>query len=152
MKTPPPARKPRPQPAAPEAAGEGPTDPAVEAFLTALVHPRKGEVEALRRILLDASPAVREGIKWNVPSFRTTEYFATFHLRARGADDRVRLIFHTGAKVKESAAKGVPVADPAGLLEWLAKDRAAVVFADAADVAAKREALQALVRAWIALL
>lgn len=128
------------------------TDPAVDAFMTALVHPRKAEVEALRRIVRGASPAVREGIKWNVPSFRTTEYFATFHLRAKGADDRVRLIFHTGAKVKASATEGVAVADPAGLLAWLAKDRASVTFADAADVAAKRGALEALVRAWVALL
>jgi hypothetical protein len=125
-------------------------DPAVEAFMEALVHPRRAEVETLRRIVLGASPAVREGIKWNVPSFRTTEYFATFHLRAKGADDRVRLIFHTGAKVKASATEGVAVADPTGLLSWLAKDRASVTFEGAADIAAKREALEALVRAWVA--
>ena len=93
--------------------------------MAALVHPRKAEVEALRRIVRGASPAVREGIKWNVPSFRTTEYFATFHLRVKGADDRVRLIFHTGAKVKASATEGVAVADPAGLL--LALERGRVV-------------------------
>jgi hypothetical protein len=35
------------------------------------------------------------------------------------------------------------------LLEWLAKDRCLVTFADGKDVQAKRAALQAIVREWI---
>ena len=65
---------------------------------------------------------------------------------------RVWLILHTGAKVKASATKGVPVADPTGLLEWLGKDRCVVKFADGKDVQAKRAALQAIVGEWIRLL
>ena len=128
---------------------DGPqTDPAVAAFLRELDHPLKREIEAVRRIILGVSPAIREGIKWNAPSFRTTDYFATLNLRQGG----VWLILHTGAKVKASATKGVPVADPTGLLKWLAKDRALVTFADAKEVQAKRSALEAVLREWIKLL
>ena len=90
------------------------TDPAIAAYLHALKHPRKPEQEALRLIILGASPAIREGIKWNSPSFRTTEWFATINVHAQ---DRVRLILHLGAKVKDNATKGMRIADPQGLLE-----------------------------------
>jgi len=134
-------------PAAAPAPGGAQEDPAVLAFLRDLEHPRKAEILALRQIILGVDPAIREEIKWKAPSFRTTDHFATFNLRGK---DGVRLILHTGAKVKASAQEGVPVADPTGLVEWLAKDRGLVTFADAKDVEAKRGALEALLRAWIA--
>ena len=90
------------------------------------------------------TPGVTEGIKWNAPSFRTTEWFATFHLRAKA---RVMVILHLGAKAR--AGDGITVADPAGLLTRLGKDRASVTFADESDVAAKGEAFAALIRRWI---
>ena len=61
------------------------------------------------------------------------------------------LILHAGAVRKDFAAQG-KIADPSGLLEWLAKDRCLATFEDAADVAAKRAALRTIVRAWIGLL
>lgn len=124
-------------------------DAGVVAFMDGLEHPMKAEIDAVRRIILGASPQIAEGIKWNAPSFRTTEYFATFHLRAKTG---VQVVFHTGAKVKASASKGVRVEDPAGMLDWRAKDRALVTFADAAEVRAKGAAFKALVRAWIGVL
>lgn len=119
----------------------------VEEFLRTLDHPLKREVETLRRIVLAADPTVRESIKWNAPSFLTTEHFATFNLHAK---DRVRLIFHAGAKAGALARTGVKVDDPRGLLQWPAKDRAVAEFASAAEVEARRDALTALVRAWVA--
>ncbi|WP_437618624.1 DUF1801 domain-containing protein [Sorangium sp. So ce1151] len=133
-------------PAAPSDPGEAQENPAVVAFLRELDHPLKEEVVALRQIILGVSPAIREEIKWNAPSFRTTEHFATFNLRAK---DRVRLILHLGAKVKDTAVKGLEIADPAGLLEWLAKDRCLVTFSDGEDVQAKRAALESVLRAWL---
>ena len=134
------------RPVAKPVTGDSQTSPDVIAFLADLEHPLKAEIESVRRIILGASPDIREGIKWNAPSFRTTEYFATFHLRTK---DSVRLVLHTGAKVKESATTGLKIADPAGLLEWLAKDRCLVTFRDAKDLQAKKPALEALVREWI---
>ncbi|WP_437973104.1 DUF1801 domain-containing protein [Sorangium sp. So ce295] len=133
-------------PAAPATPAGAQESPAVVAFLRELEHPRKEAIVALRQIILGVSPAIREEIKWNAPSFRTTEHFATFNLRAK---DRVRLILHLGAKVKDTAAKGLEIADPAGLLEWLAKDRCLVTFTDGEDVQAKRAALESVLRAWL---
>lgn len=117
----------------------------VEAFLAALDHPFKAEILALRRVVLAVDPAIGEGIKWNAPSFRTTDDFATFHLRARGG---VQIILHHGAKSR--AAPVHAIEDPTGLLEWLGPDRASVKFRDGAEVEARREAFTALLRRWIA--
>lgn len=121
------------------------TDPAVVAFLRDLDHPRKADVEAVRRIILAAGPEVREGIKWNAPSFRTADYFATVNVHAR---DQVRLILHRGAKAKTGATR-MRIADPAGLLQWLGTDRCLVTFDAKTTVRAHRAALTAIVRAWI---
>jgi len=58
----------------------------VEAFLASLDHPFKPEILALRQVILGADPSIAEGIKWNAPSFRTSEYFATMHLRAKDGE------------------------------------------------------------------
>lgn len=128
----------------------GPAAPqSVDALLAALEHPHRPEIEALRQVILAADPRIREGIKWNAPSFFTSEHFATFHLRAK---DGVQIILHLGAKVRETASTGVVIADPSALLEWLAADRATVKFRDVADIAARGEAFTAVLRQWIALL
>ncbi len=136
--------------ARPEARSDDPqADPAVIAFLRDLDHPLKGAIEAVRTVILGVSPEIGEGIKWNAPSFRTTDYFATLNLRARDGQERVWLILHTGAKVKASATKRLSIADPAGLMTWLAKDRCLVTFDDVKDVKVKRAALQTIIRSWI---
>lgn len=118
----------------------------VDAFIAALDHPHIAEIEAVRRIILAADPSIGEGIKWNAPSFHTTEYFATMHLRAKQG---VQVILHLGAKARKDL-DSMEIADPAGMLEWLGKDRATVKFADMNDIRARRDAFQALLREWIA--
>ncbi|MCQ4166363.1 DUF1801 domain-containing protein [Tahibacter harae] len=117
----------------------------VQSFIAALDHPLKQEIAALRQILLDADPKITEEIKWNAPSFRTSEHFATMHLRAK---DGLQLILHLGAK----SGRTVPpqaIADPHKLLTWLGPDRASVKFASREDLAQKRVPLVAIVQAWI---
>jgi hypothetical protein len=118
----------------------------VAAFLDALDHPHKPEILALRRIILDADPGIAEGIKWNAPSFRTSEWFATFHLRARSG---VQVILHFGAKVRDTSGARAAIADPTSILAWLAGDRASATFRDLADVEARRSAFAAVIRGWI---
>ena len=77
---------------------------------------------------------------------RTTEYFATVNLRAR---DRVQLILHRGAKAKDNSTKGMQIADPAGLIKWLAWDRCLVTLGAGKDIQARRAAFEAIVREWI---
>jgi hypothetical protein len=45
--------------------------------------------------------------------------------------------------------KGLKIADPDGLLQWLAKERRVVTLKDAKDVEAQKAALRAIVQAWI---
>jgi uncharacterized protein YdhG (YjbR/CyaY superfamily) len=116
----------------------------VDDYMRKLKHPLKKELEAVRQLILGVSPKIAEGIKWKSPSFRTTEYFATVNVHGK---DNLRLILHTGAKVKAGA--GPKIDDPAELLKWLGKDRAMVTLGDAKDVKAKSKALRAILRQWI---
>jgi len=120
----------------------------VDTLLSALTHPRTPEIQALRAIILASDSRIAEGVKWNAPSFRTTEYFATFHLRAK---EGVQLILHFGARVRADRRARPPLADPAHLLTWLANDRATATFRDLDDIAAKRSDFQRLLQAWIEL-
>lgn len=129
---------------------KAPSKPAgsdVDDFMRALEHPLKAEIEAVRAIIRGASPEISEGIKWNAPSFRCGEWFATVHLRSR---DAVQVILHLGAKVRGDGAKGVLVEDPEGLLEWLGKDRASVKLRDMSEIRAKGGAFGEIVRGWVA--
>ena len=118
----------------------------VETFLAALDHPFKPEILAIRQIILDADPSIAEAIKWNAPSFYTSEHFATFQLRTKGG---VQIILHLGAKKRDTALSGIAIADPQGLLTWLAKDRASATFRDLQDVEARRSAFADIIRQWI---
>lgn len=120
----------------------------VDAFMQKLDHPLKKEFEAVRAIILGASSEISEGIKWNAPSFRVNEYFATFHLRK----NEVLVILHLGAKVKGNSTAGLKINDPTDLLEWLAKDRAAVTFRDMKAIKSSKAAFDKIVRQWIAYL
>jgi hypothetical protein len=123
------------------------TDPVVVEFLRELDHPLKSEIEAVRQIILGVDASIREGIKWNGPSFRTAEYFATLFLRAT---DRVQLIFHKGAKVKDNSTKEMQITDPNGLIEWLAKERCRITVGAGKEIAKNRPGLETIVREWIA--
>lgn len=125
------------------ASGSGAQD--VDALLGPLDHPLKDGVALLRATVLAASPAISEGVKWNSPSFRTTEWFGTINIRK----DSLMLILHLGAKARAVGVGAPQVADPAGLLKWLGKDRAALGFADLAAIQGSRDAIARIVRQWI---
>lgn len=118
----------------------------VAELLDTLDHPHLAEIRALRAVILGADARIAEEVKWNAPSFRTTDHFATVHLRAR---DGVQLILHLGARSRPDAAVRAEVADPTAMLRWLAADRASVTFRDLEDVEARRDALAEVVRQWI---
>lgn len=120
------------------------TSEAVDAFMAKLEHPHKDATAELRRIMCAADLSIAEGVKWNAPSYRTTEYFATTHLRAK---DGIGIVLHLGSKVRDTPA--FQLEDPQGLLKWLAKDRALMNFAGIHDVRGHEAAIQAIVRQWI---
>jgi hypothetical protein len=121
-------------------------DADVETFLASFEHPFKREVIALRQLILGVDARITEGIKWNAPSFRTSEWFATFQLRAKG---EVQIILHLGAK-KRPELERLEIADPAALLEWLGPDRASVKFRDLEHIERTRLDFIELIRQWMA--
>jgi len=119
----------------------------VAAFLAGLDHPFKKEIEVLRHIILGANPGLTEHIKWNAPSFCFNgEDRITFNLQGKGM---FRLIFHCGAKVKNAKSTGTLFEDKTGLLEWLASDRAVVVFTSMEDIRSREPAITETVNSWI---
>ncbi|MBX8465839.1 DUF1801 domain-containing protein [Deinococcus sp. RIT780] len=121
-------------------------NPAVTAFLAALEHPHRAQIGELRAVILAANPAIREEVKWNAPSFRLADHFATFKLRP---ESTLQVVLHTGAKVRAEPLV-MHIDDPAGLLAWVAPDRAVLTLRDPDTVAAHSDAVQGIVRQWIA--
>ena len=118
----------------------------VDDFVAGLDHPLKDTIVALRSLVLGVDPAIGEEIKWNAPSFRTSEHFATMHVRA---PDVVQLILHLGARRGRTIPAGA-IADPHRLLVWLGPDRASLRVRGAEELAARRDAMTAILRQWIA--
>ena len=109
--------------------------PSVEAFMAALGHPMKAEVQAVRRIIQGVDPRIAEAIKWNAPTFSFKGYLVTLDLHA----PQLRLVFHNGAIL----------ADPEGILKGAWPDRRLVTLLSMAEVEACRAALEGVVREWI---
>lgn len=107
-------------------------------------------VETIRQIILATDPAIGERIKWNNPSFYYTGEMKPFDPKEYKREiavfnlfkNRIMLVFPSGAKVR----------DTSGLLEGDYPDgRRLAVFTDLEDVQAKATALQAVLKAWLAL-
>jgi hypothetical protein len=119
------------------------TSAAVDQFMSELRHPFKAEIQAIRELALSLGGEVQEGIKWNAPSYRTSEYFATTNLRVKNG---IGVILHLGAKVRDET---VAIDDPQQLLTWLGSDRASVSFSGMEEFKAKRQAFKAILEQWI---
>jgi hypothetical protein len=114
------------------------------AFLAALDHPLKADIEAVRKLVLAADPAIADGVKWNSLSFRHTDWFATVNLRSK---DVIQLVMHTGAKAKDNPKLKIP--DENGLLVWLARDRALATLGAGKTLKGNAKAFTAIVKAWV---
>lgn len=117
----------------------------VDAFLAALDHPLKREIEAVRALILGLGPEVSEGIKWKAPTFRTSNDFATVNLRSTNS---LQLILHLGAKVRPDL-EAPHIDDPANLLKWLARDRCMATLGADEAYRANAPAFEAVLRQWI---
>ncbi len=116
----------------------------VDQFVAELSQPLKADVEALRRVILSTADGIAEGIKWNAPSFYTSEHFATMRLNGKVP---LQLILHLGTK-KRTFPPGA-IEDPTKMLAWLGPDRACVSFAIPGAVSTHAEALQSILRQWL---
>jgi hypothetical protein len=115
----------------------GERSPEVDAWFERYDNPLRELVQAVRAVMLEADDRVTETIKWQAPTFVYRGNIASFFPKAKG---HVTLMFHQGATLD----------DPTGLLQGDGDTSRSVKIADAGDLAAKRDALAGLVRAWIA--
>lgn len=104
-----------------------------EAYMLALEHPLKEEINAVRELIKKASTKITERIKWNAPSYYYKEDLVTFNHRNRS---RVHLVFHHIAIVK----------DKSPLLEGEYKDRRMMYFDSMADIRAKEKELNRILK------
>lgn len=109
----------------------------VDAYMRALEHPRKAEIQAVREIIVNANSKIAERVKWNAPSFFYRADLGAFNPRATGFAQLI-LVFPNGL-----------VSEPSGLLEGAWNDRRIARFYDLADVRAKEAALTRVVNAWV---
>lgn len=121
----------------------------VDAYMAKLTHPLADVAAALRKIILSTDPEIGEEIKWNAPAFfyigelppfNPKEYkrhIVVFNFHQR---DRIRLVFPSGARVK----------DKSGLLEGDYPDgRRLALFHDMREVQSRKAVLQRVVKQWL---
>ena len=119
----------------------------VAEFFDKLDHPLRSAMLAVREMILAADDSITEHIKWNAPSFcHRGNDRVTFNIRK---GDQILLIFHRGAKVKDSNGGCRLIEDDSGLLEWLADDRAMLKITGIDEAVNKRAGLTAIVKKWI---
>lgn len=97
-----PARK----PGEPTKASSKPVE-SIDVMIEGMKPPFREALETVRRIILSVDSSIQEGVKWNSPSFRTADWFATVNLRGKGGEERVWLILHAGAKAGPDLQKSV---------------------------------------------
>ena len=108
----------------------------VDDFMERLDYPLKAEAQALRDIIKGVDTSITEQIKWNAPSYRTSDYIVTFNFHD---PKQLRLIFHNPAIASI----------PSAILEGDYPDRRLVYFASMNDVNAKKPALVQVVKTLI---
>jgi hypothetical protein len=111
----------------------------IDEFVSKLKHPLKAEMEAVIKIIREASTKLEEDVKWGGPSFDYVEPMATFNPRVT---EYVAVIFH----------KGELLNDKTGLLEAGPKGRAYAKFRSMQDVKKQKGNLQKVVKGWIKLM
>lgn len=111
-------------------------NPEVDKYLEKKAHPMTAEIQLVREIILATDPRLEETIKWSSPTFLYKGNIASFFMNAKKF---VSLMFHKGALLPNSS----------GLLTGDAKEGRTARFTDIADINAKKEALESVVREWI---
>ena len=124
----------------------------LDAYMSRLKHPLAKVVEDLRQIILSTDEEIGEEIKWNAPTFfyagkmkptNPKEYRRCIVVFNLFKQDCIRLVFPSGAKVK----------DASGLLQGdYADGRRLAMFYSSKDVKSKAKALRAVITQWLKLL
>ena len=96
------------------------------------------EIQAVREIILATDERIEETIKWSSPTFMYKGNIASYFMNAKKF---VSLMFHKGALLPNAS----------GLLQGDGKEGRTARFTSLEDIENKKEALQSVIREWIAL-
>lgn len=105
----------------------------VNDWMQQLEHPLKVEIDTVRTIIKQSNSSIKERIKWNAPSYYSTEDIVTFNHRAT---QHVHLIFHHPSIVKIKSA----------LLEGDYKDRRMLYLPNMKAIKANKKELQRIIQ------
>lgn len=129
-----------------QATSRNAADNSVDEYLAELEHPHKAGVERLRRAILAIDERITEEVKWNAPSFKLTDHFATFKLHP---PKNIQLVLHTGSK-PVTPQRQFSLQASAGLVKWAAADRCVLTLQSAAEAQQREADVVSIVRQWIA--
>ena len=117
--------------------------------MSSLDDSKKAQVEALRKLILDAEPNLQEHIKWNAPSYVFGgEDRITFNLFNK--EEAVKLILHMGAMRKEDKNAAPVLKDDTGLIVWSSDIRGILSFRNLEDIQTKSIQLGQIIKQWLA--
>lgn len=123
----------------------------IDQFLASLPADKKEQVQLLRAIIAATHPGLEEHIKWNAPSFMLDgDDRITFNLLNK--ENAVKLVLHMGVGRKENKAGAPVMAEDSGLVSWQSDIRGVLMFAGAADIESKREAVASIISRWLAII
>ena len=104
----------------------------VNAYMSSLKPEVKSEIEAVRRIIKNASPKLNERIKWNAPSYYYLQDILTF---GPYKTEMILLVFHHPSVVKIKST----------LLEGDYKDRRLVYFKNKTEAGKNKKELSRII-------
>jgi hypothetical protein len=117
----------------------------VAGFIEDLVHPHKNAIKSLRLAILAIDSRIDEEVKWNAPSFKLDDHFATFKLYP---PKNIQIVLHRGAKQK-ALDKPFSLNDPNGLGNWKAPARCVVEVESSERALLLQGDIIDLVKQWI---
>ena len=107
----------------------------VDAWFETKQHPQLELMRAVREAILGADPRITESIKWQTPTFAYRGNIVSINPTAKAY---VSLLFHRGATISGDH----PILEGGGDVARYAR------IDSAADLEARRQELEAVVRAW----
>ena len=121
----------------------------IDEYLDGLDTARKAQVQKLRQLILDESPALSEHIKWNAPSYVLDgEDRITFNTMNK--EQVVKLVFHMGTTRKEDK-KAQPILKDALLIEWASDIRGYMTFKSLDEITSNEKEVRRIITEWLAL-
>ncbi|MBK7105092.1 MAG: DUF1801 domain-containing protein [Ignavibacteriae bacterium] len=117
----------------------------VNEFMKNLEHPLKEGIETLREVIKSSNKNIVEEIKWNAPSYKLENHFATFKLYPL---KNIQIVLHTDTKVKENP-KQFHLDDPHKIIKWAASDRCVITINSNEDVIKLKNEVSKIIKSWI---